>query len=225
VISASFTAKLLAPLAALAVAASDAPIRVKLSDDVYTTGERARVNVKVAKDGYLVVLRVDTEGHVRVLFPVDPGDDGAVRAGKDFEIRGRGDRDAFMVTEKKGTGLVLAATADKPFNFSAFMTGQHWNNEALTPENANGDPESALLGVLDRMGDGHYEYDAVPYAVAQGGGLRPPYVGLYDPWYPPLVGPYSRSGYYAGWPWLYGPRYGYGATVVIPIRPFHGRRH
>ena len=74
-------------MAALALAASDPPVRVRLSDDVYLSGDHARVNVKTAKDGYLLVLRVDTEGHVRVLFPVDPGTDSKVKGGKTIEVR------------------------------------------------------------------------------------------------------------------------------------------
>jgi hypothetical protein len=222
--SASIAAALLVPLTAVAVSDGSVPIHVRLSDNVYVNGDRARVNVKTEKDGYLVVLRVDTEGHVRVLFPVDPTNDASVRGGREIEIRGRGGREAFSVSEKKGSGLVLAARSDAAFNFASFMSGQHWNFDALVPQNANGDPEAALLGVLDRMGDGHYDYDAVPYSVDTYI-RRPGYGGFYDPWYPPFSRGYV--GFYngwSGWPWLYGPGIGIGARVVIPVRPFRGRR-
>src|SRR2546425_7312371 len=39
----------------------------------YTTLFRS-VNTALAEDGYLVVLRADADGRVRVLFPLDPGD-------------------------------------------------------------------------------------------------------------------------------------------------------
>ena len=39
----------------------------------YDRGDRARVNVRVRDDGYVVVLHTDADGRVRVLFPVDPG--------------------------------------------------------------------------------------------------------------------------------------------------------
>jgi hypothetical protein len=211
------TASLLVPLAAF-TASDNVPVRVKLSDDVYAIGEQARVNVKVAKDGYLVVLRVDGDGNVRVIYPVDPGANDAVKGGKEIEVRSRGGREAFMVSEKGGTGLVLAARSDTPFNFSQFMNGQHWNFDALVPKDANGDPEAAMVSLVDRMGDGHYDYDAVTYRVDA---HAQPRYGYYDPYYPPFR-VYGGFGYYNSWPWLYGPRF--GARVVIPIRPFRGRR-
>src|SRR5579862_6767905 len=77
-------------------ASDDPPIRVWLSDNNYQPGDRATVKIRLADDGYVVVLRADASGHLRVLFPLDPGTDNFVKGGKTFEIRGRGDRDAFQ---------------------------------------------------------------------------------------------------------------------------------
>lgn len=222
----ALAASLLVPMTVVAVTANDAPVRVRLSDNVYVSGDRARVNVKTEKDGYLVVLRVDAGGTVRVLFPVDPGSDAKVRGGREIEVRSRGGREAFTVSEKTGTGLVFAARSDAPFNFAPFMTGQHWNFDALVPTDANGDPEAAMVSLVDRMGDGHYDYDAVPYKVDSAGYRRPGWAAIYDPWYyPPLYRGYGGfGGFYSSWPWLYGPGFGMHATIVVPVRPFHGRR-
>lgn len=212
------TAALLVPLAVFAKTDNDVPVHVRLSDDAYGIGERARVNVKVAKDGYLVVLRVDGDGNVRVLYPFDPDNSNAVKGGKDIEVRSRGGREAFTVSEKGGTGLVLAARSDKPFNFAPFMTGQHWNFDALVPTNANGDPEAAMVSLVDRMSDGHYDYDAVPYKVDNRAYRRGGYPVAYGGY------PYAPYGYYSPWPWLYGPGFGFSARIVVPIHAFHGRR-
>jgi hypothetical protein len=221
---ATLAASFLVPLAAVVTAAQNAPIRVRLSDNVYATGDRARVNVRTEKDGFLVVLGVDAGGTVRVLFPVDPGNDTKVRGGKEIEVRSRGGREAFTVSEKTGAGLVFAARADTPFNFAPFMAGQHWDFNALVPADANGDPEAALVSLVDRMGDGHYDYDAIPYKVdSMAAHRRPGYAAIYDPWYPPMYrGFLGFGGFYSSWPWLYGP--GFGATIVVPIRSFRGRR-
>ena len=72
--------------------------RVTLNHQTYNRGDRARVTVRVRDDGYVVVLHEDADGHVRVLFPVDPGDDNFLKGGQEYEIRGRGDREAFQVT-------------------------------------------------------------------------------------------------------------------------------
>jgi hypothetical protein len=204
-----------------ATPATDAPVRLKLSDDVYVSGDRARVTVKTAKDGYLVVLRVDTEGRVRVLFPVDPVDNAKVQGGKEFEIKGRGDRNAFIVSEKKGAGLVFAAYSENPFDFTPFATGDHWNLDALVPEGDKPDPEAAMLSLVDRMGDKHYDYDALPYSVGEG--VRRPAYAVYDPFYYSSFSVGFGYGYMS--PWSFYSRPGFRTTIFVPIHPFRGRRH
>jgi len=196
------------------VAASDPPVRVKLSDDRLVMGERAKVYVQTATDGYLLVLRMDTQGNIRVLFPLDPTDNTTIRARHKLEVRGRGDRDAFTVSERKGAGMVLAVRADHPFNLAAFTTSGHWNAAELVPDSATNDPEAAMLGIVDRMTDGHYDFDALSYTV----GSRwygAPYARWYGPWYPGVYGFYPWAPYY-------GPRVGFGITIGPGF--FHGRR-
>src|SRR5512137_2469999 len=80
--------------AATAVRRDDPPVKVWLDHDNYRRGDKAHVNIKLRDDGYLVVLRADADGRVRMLFPLDPGDDAFVRGGEAREIRGRGDHEA-----------------------------------------------------------------------------------------------------------------------------------
>src|SRR2546425_12765663 len=78
--------------AANALRSDDPPIKVSLNQDNYfQRGDKARVKVRTAEDGYVVVLRSDAQGRVRVLFPLDPSDDDFVRGGKTLEVRGRGE--------------------------------------------------------------------------------------------------------------------------------------
>lgn len=226
---ARLSAALFAPLLLLSGAPKDPPVRVHISDDVFVNGEHARVNVNVAKDGYVVVWRVDAEGRVHVIFPVSPGDSGWMKAGRNDEIRSRGDRDAFTISEKPGTGVVIAARSDAPFNFSQYATGDRWNPDAFVLPKDASDAESAVLALIDKMA-AHYDYDAETYHVADG--IRRPGHPLvyYDPWYGPYYGPFfgSRFAYfgYGLYPWYYyGPTVGVRVIVPIrPVRPFHGRR-
>src|SRR5881397_2420007 len=65
----------------------DPPVRAWLKGgDDFVRGDHARVQLQIAEDGYLVVLRADADGRVRVLFPLDPGDDDFVRGGRTFEL-------------------------------------------------------------------------------------------------------------------------------------------
>ncbi len=211
------------PLAA--VTSGDPKVRVKLSDDELAAGDKAKVRVKVAQDGYLVVLRMDTEGHVRVIFPVDPNDDARVRGGKEFEVRSRGDREAFTVAEHTGDGMVLAARSDRPFDFARFTTNSRWDLDALSPDSAARDPEEALLSLVDRMGGSGYDYDVVSYNVLARSARRQyanrmygafGYAGWYDPWYGSAFG---------AWPYYYGSPLGYGRAYVRVVRVAPSRGH
>lgn len=162
----------------------DPPVRAWLSSDgTFARGDRARVHVRAAEDGYLVVLRSDAGGSIRVLFPLDPGDDNFVRGGERLEIRGRGDREAFFVDERDGVGRVVAAYSSAPFRFDDFLRGDHWDSRALRMQEAGGDAEAALLDVVERMAGGaRFEYDVATYSVFAPG-YRRTYAGYYDPFY------------------------------------------
>src|SRR5256885_11693471 len=149
------------------VVSDDPPIKVWLNHDNYYRGDKARVNVRQDDDGYVVVLRADADGRVRVLFPLDPGDDAFVRGGETIEVRGRGDREAFYVDEREGSGVVLAARSATPFKFDAFVRGDHWDYRVLDVRQAGGGKGTAPGGIVQRMTpDGHFDYDAASYGVS-----------------------------------------------------------
>jgi len=193
----------------------DLPIRVRLSDEEYSRGDRAKVKVRAAEDGYLLVLRVDGEGRVRVLYPLRPDEAGEITGGKDFEVRSRGDREAFVVDEGPGSGAVFAAWSDQPFRYTDFNRNGHWDYRTLTAEKISGDEESGLLDLVDRMSDGKYEYDIAHYTVGEPGYVRHYTGGFYGPWWDGLYGPC-----YGCYPYYYGPRWRFGLGFG-----FGGRRH
>src|SRR5216117_4390323 len=166
--------------AATAARRDDPPIKVWLNQDSYfLQGDRARVNVKLADDGYVVVLRADAEGRVRVLFPLDPGQDDFVRGGDKIEVRGRGDREAFYVDDREGQGVVLAARSVTPFRFDEFVRGDHWDYRVLP---AGDDKEQTLLDIVQRMvPDGHFDYDVAQYSVASVDSYYSGYNHYYSP--------------------------------------------
>src|SRR6266849_847744 len=206
--------------AAAAVVRSDPPLKVWLNqDNHFQRGDKAHVNVKLGEDGYLVVLRADGNGRVRVLFPLDPGDDAFVRGGETREIRGRGDREAFSIDEREGAGLVLAARSVTPFKFDEFVRGDHWDYRGVLPaHDAGDDKEQALLDIVHRMvPDGHFDYDAVNYIVAS---PRPYYDGAYSP-YSPSVG--LGLGYGFGGPRSFSFSLAFGDPVFFRLFFFRAR--
>src|SRR5947207_2879359 len=146
----------------------DPPVKVSLNNDNYfEPGDKARVEVKLAEDGYLLVLRADAQGRVRVLYPLDPSDDNFVRGRRTIEVRGRGDREAFFIDDKDGSGVVLAARSVAPFQFDEFVRGDHWDYRVLDTRGSGDDKETALLDMVQRMSpDAHFDYDVVTYVVS-----------------------------------------------------------
>jgi Domain of unknown function (DUF4384) len=200
------------PATPAAGAATEPPVHVWLSSNgEYQQGDEARVYVKSAQDGYLVVLRVDADGHIRVLFPLDPGEDNFVRGEEKYEIRGRADRDAFEVSERSGNGLVLAAFSLEPFTFDGLVRGDHWDYGAIEAQYANvDDPEAQLLDVAQEMaGDQHFDYDVATYIAGA--------PATYYRTYRTQAWGWDDGCYYCS-PWYYG---GTGLSVILSFgNPF-----
>ena len=190
-------------------ATDDPPVKVWLNHDNYfQRGDKARVNVRLADDGYVLVLRADAEGRVRVLFPLDPSDDNFVRGHETIEVRGRGDREAFFVDDREGSGLVLAARSTTPFKFDDFVRGDHWDYRVLDARQAGDDKEAVLLDMVQRMtAEGRFDYDAVTYVVASAR-------AYYDSYYPHYT---ASFGYAWGWPYRYRYSYGLYSTCYDPF--------
>src|SRR6266550_2228805 len=138
-------------------ATDDPPVKVWLNHDNYfERGDKARVNLRLADDGYVLVLRADADGRVR----------------------GRGDREAFFVDDREGSGLVLVARSTTPFKFDEFVRGDHWDYRVLDARQAGDDKEAALLDMAQRMTtEGRFDYDAVTYVVTSAR-------AYYDSYYP-----------------------------------------
>ena len=159
-----------APLAAPAVAQDDPPIRISLNNDRrFEQGDRGNVKVRVENDGFLVVLHADPDGRVRMLFPLDPDDDNYVRGGRNYEIRGRGDRESFTVDYESGEGAIYAAISRDPFRFDQFVVNRHWDYEAFNAQRLPEQPEPELTELVQRMASGRFEYDYLTYNVYERG--------------------------------------------------------
>src|SRR2546422_10173130 len=69
-------------------------------DDPYASGQAARVYFRTEQDAYVTILRVDTDGRVRVLYPREPWDDNFARGGREYDVLQRSSPDAFYVDRK-----------------------------------------------------------------------------------------------------------------------------
>jgi len=199
-------ALLLSLAPALTQADEPPPVSVRLNHEQFSRGDRARVYVETAQDGYLIVLHADPAGRVRVLFPLDPADDSFVRGGRRLELRGRSDRDAFLVDADEGSGTVLAAVSGDPFTYDGFIRNDHWDYRALGGPSLKDDPLAQLLDIVRRMtGETRFEYDAATYVVGPPRQIasRYGYRSGYGSGYPHRF----RLGLSFGYPYRYGNAY------------------
>ncbi len=233
-----------APATPVSVAA-DAALQIRLTgDSYYNTGEGVGVEVRTDRDGYLLVLHVTPEGYLKVLFPLDPGDDNSVNGGSTYELVGRGDREAF-VTSAGGRGTVFAVLSTEQFGLAPFTNNGRWDDASLNPDVYASDPEDELVDLAQRMGATDFEYDIARYDV-----VLPPsevattsedgqttIVNNYYDGYPgygcgDCLGPRVSFGISFGWgrpwwyydpwyydPWYWGPSY---FPVYYPAYPVHG---
>ena len=203
---------LLAATAGLAVpsAKQDPPIHIWYnSDGDFAYRDRAKVYARAAESGYVVVLRSDLNGRVRVLSPVDPRDDQHVDGGKKYELKGRGGREAFVAEDTAGQGIVLAAWSKTPFTFDRYVKDGRWDLDALSGQGAQtDDAEARLMAIVDDMqaSEGHFDYDVAVYTVSA------PHYALV-----PYGYPYGWAGYwgYNDW-WGYGPPF-LSTRIFVPF--------
>lgn len=200
------------------------PIRIWINNSrQFREGERAQVQVESRNDGYLVVFNYDTEGRLRILFPVDPREENFVQGGRRYEVRGRGDRESFVVG-RDGDGLIYAAVSADPLRFEDLDSGGNWDYDRISIGDNSRDPEADITEVVQRISSNRgFDYDVLDYRVYGYGGSvtiannwwHPRPYGYYDDYYcdswnrPSLFGcrSYPIGGWYGG---NYGGYYGNG---------------
>jgi hypothetical protein len=218
--------------------ASARTLQVWLGSHEYVRGDRPRVYARAAEDGFLIVLHADAGGRVRILLPVDPHGSEYARGGETLEIRGRGDREAFLVSETSGSGVVLAAWSRDPFRYDELVRGDHWDYRALAPDGAGADAEGFLLDLVHWMADGRaFDYDVAHYVVRDPRSLARTWSRDYGAGCSYLTTGWShRSSFHLGvgagrfgcapFPYRWYPPYGYDPfffpfVVYRPHRPWY----
>lgn len=199
-------------------------------DDPYERGDNARVYFKADRDAYVTVIRIDTDGRMRVLFPIDPWEDNFARGGKTFEVLGRDRDEAFNVDDYPGVGYIFAIASGDEFRYDDIVRGDHWDYRSVSDGRVRGDPYVAVSDLAEKIAtEDDYDYDVASYDVERhydyprfvcydchtyaSWRYWDPYssycsrfqIVIYDDWY---YYPYRRyRGVYTGRPYRPGPRY------------------
>jgi hypothetical protein len=228
------------PVARPVITQTDDPaIRIWLNEDGrFQRGDEVKVQVRTSDDGYLLVLHLDPDNRLRVLFPLDPNDDNFVRGGKKYQILGRGERETFEVDVRSGRGTVYAAVSRDPYRWDRIVVGDHWDFRALNEVPLSRDVEADLTEFVREIAGADFDYDFFDYDVyeriyASTTHYETIYTNSYwDPYYSTCFG-YWRcggSGVFIGIgigsPWWYDPYYyGYYPYGYYPVRyyPYYPR--
>ncbi len=154
----------------------DAPPGIRIwtnHGDVYRDGEPVQVFFRTENDAYVTILRVETGGLVRVLFPRSPDDPNLAHGGETYVVPGIDDRDAFYVDDAPGIGYVFGVASADPFSYDAFEASDHWSFQDindLSDGRIHGDPYASLQDLVGHiMPPGYADYDThlLPYYVNQ----------------------------------------------------------
>lgn len=139
-------------------------------EEVVRRGDRVRVFIETDQDAFVTVMRVDTDGRVRVLFPLDPHADNYVRGGRRYEVDGWGHRHAFVADDDPGMGYLFAAASLDPFDYAPIMYANRWDYRTIAQGHVRGDPYVALTDLTWQLlpyESPAWDYDITPYYVGR----------------------------------------------------------
>ena len=206
-----------------------APISVWADrEQPYRRGEDVRVFFQAEEPGYVTILRVDTDGRIRTLYPREPWRQTEVRGKRTLEIADSRRRPSFVVEDGPGIGYLFAVISPYPFEYADITRGDYWDFRVVGNGRIRGDPYVALTDLARRISSrGSYRYDIAPYYVER----RYQYprfacydchsYASYDEWDPYAAACVRYRVVIYDDPAYYPYRYNEGRTVVSarPLRP------
>lgn len=131
----------------------------------YERGAKARVFIATTETAYVTVVRIDTDGRLRILYPRAPWADNQIRAGRTVALSGRNGT-PFQVDDPPGLGYLFALSSPDPFVYDAIARGDHWDFRLVEGGRVAGDPFAFFTDLALRLApEGEYDYDVMPYQV------------------------------------------------------------
>jgi len=81
-------------------------------DGIFHEGDSMTLRIFSERDSYFQITHVDVYGNKQVVYPLLPGDDNFIRAGRTRQIPDNG---VFMMTPPFGEEMILVSAYDRPF--------------------------------------------------------------------------------------------------------------
>jgi hypothetical protein len=141
------------------------PVRLFLDQPRYAPGAEGHVRVQIGKDGYLLVLYAQPDGHVNVAYPLDPVLSDRVDADTEVEVLTRGGTSAFTVDDSSGSGTWYAAISSKPFQLKSITVNGHWDYRVIPRIESTANTESELTSFVEGISGGRFDYDIVSFVI------------------------------------------------------------
>lgn len=99
----------------------------------YAYGSPVRVRFQVSDDAYVIVARVNSNGHLTLLYPSSRLTTAETEGGREVEVRGRRGPGAFYADDRLGGGFIFAVASYDPFvltrlgirDFDRYVTGTY----------------------------------------------------------------------------------------------------
>jgi len=167
---------------AQAIADRDGP-RVSISTELssFADSRRLRATFHLEDDAYVVVGHLDADGTLRIVFPVDPLDDGFVRGRKSYQtaefFAGFNDQYRYRRSTRMfaygpatydsydgGLGYVFVVASWRPMRFDRFTTDGRWDSFELAEMDYIRDPRPAIYELASLLAGENREAYTVTFA-------------------------------------------------------------
>ncbi|HEY2804331.1 MAG TPA: DUF4384 domain-containing protein [Gemmatimonadales bacterium] len=139
-------------------------------NDVVKRGDRVRVYYRTERDAYVTIFRVDTDGHVHLVFPRTPDEENYGYGGATYTVSSAGNGAAFYVDDYDGVGYLFGIASSAPFNYDGLFNDGRWDLHAISDGRVHGDPLTSLEEIALHLlpeGFGDYDTHLLPYYVEQ----------------------------------------------------------
>ncbi|HEX2723661.1 MAG TPA: hypothetical protein VHM24_12160, partial [Gemmatimonadaceae bacterium] len=122
--------------------APEAPsVDVWLDQGSYGYGQPIRPSFASDPGAYVTIVRVTTDGEMRVMYPRRPDLQERYSPGRTVDTRiSYAGSPTFNVYESRGTGFVFAIASYDAFDYSYFRIGSEWRTARLASSGRYGDP-------------------------------------------------------------------------------------
>ena len=143
-------------------------VQVWLNQRGFRYGEEIRPYVQTEPGAYLTVVRVTSDGQLRVLYPRRPDYQARYKEGMfaNDRLPDAADR-AGYANEGTGNGFVFAIASYYRFNYGYYSNGSWWSNARLANAGRYGSPFEIVRRFIEEIMDGSdsYSMDYVMYDV------------------------------------------------------------